>query len=95
MSNQIQGSVASIGETGRLITDIKTGVLADAPRDESLHVQFGGHETFGLYDVDHDQPTGTLVARLGSSGHLEIEIVGMNIADMLGIKVGETVEIGW
>jgi len=36
---------------------------------------------------------GTLVARTGGSGCLEIEIVGMNVSEMLGIKVGETVSV--
>ena len=31
-----------------------------------------------------------MVAVLGDSGCLEIEIVGMNLSDMLGIKVGES-----
>ncbi len=95
MSIQIQGNVASIGETGSLVTDIDNEQLTQAPRDESIRIQFGGHETFGLYDANHDQPMGTLVASLGSSGHLEIEIVGISVAEMLGIRIGEAVEVGW
>ena len=95
LANKIQGQVNSIDESGRLISDIPNDQVADAPRDDSLSVKFGDHETVGLYPADHDQPAATMVASLGNSGFVEIEIVGISLSEMLGIKKGETVTINW
>lgn len=93
MSKTIEGSVAEIGESGNLITDISTDQVANLVADDSVTVKFGGHETHGVHPGDHEQPIGTLVALQGQSGFLEIEIVGISIAEMLGIKAGESVVI--
>ena len=95
MANQIEGKVAAIGEQGNLVTDISVDQVAVAPRDESTTVKFGDHETIGLYPSNHDQPDATLVACLGKSGFVEIEIAGLNLAEMLGIKLDEPVVIRW
>ncbi len=95
MANRIQGQVSRISETGSLITDISVDQLKEAPRDESLTVKFGDHETFGLFPSEHGQPDATMVATMGSSGCVEIEIVGIPLAEMLGIRVGEKVIVKW
>ena len=95
MSNEIKGQVTSIDDSGRLISDISLEQVADVPRDESTVVKFGDHETVGLFPADHDQPASTMVASLGNSGFVEIEIVGINLSEMLGIKVGEPVTVKW
>ena len=95
MSNQIAGHVASISENGDLITNITVDQLANIPRDDSVRIQFGGHETLGIFQSDHDQPAATMVASLGKSGCLEIEIVGVSLSDMLGIKAQTPVAINW
>ena len=93
LSNTIEGSVEKIGESGNLITDIALEQVAGLPADDSVKVTFGGHETHGVHPTVHEQPMGTLVASRGESGFLEIEIVGIGIAEMLGIKVGEAVVV--
>lgn len=95
MANRIQGQVSRISETGNLITDISVDQLNEAPRDESLTVKFGDHETFGLFPSEHGQPDATMVATMGISGCVEIEIVGIPLAEMLGIRVGEKVIVKW
>ncbi len=95
MANRIDGKVTQIGETGNLITDIPVSQIVDIPHDESVSINFGDHSTIGIFPADHDQPDATMVASLGKSGFLEIEIVGIGLADMLGIKVQQTVEIVW
>ena len=93
MSKTIEGSVEKIGESGNLITDISTDQVANLAADDSVTVKFGGHETHGVHPTDHEQPIGALVTLQGQSGFLEIEIVGISIAEMLGIKAGESVVI--
>lgn len=89
------GCVTAITKDGNLVTDLSSEQLATVPRDESLVIHFAGHETMGLYSDDHDQPTGTLVAKLNSDGLLEIEIVGMSVAELLGIPVDTPVVLSW
>lgn len=95
MSNQIEGNVASIGGNGDLITNICVDQLVNVPRDDSVRITFGGHETLGIYPADHDQPPATMVARFGKGGFLEIEIVGISLSEMLGIKTDTPVVINW
>ena len=95
MANLIEGAVASIGESGQLISDITEDQLANVPRDDNTIVKVGGHETQGLFAADHGQPDATMVAYFSTSGALEIEIVGVSLSDMLGIQPGEQVAVSW
>ena len=95
MSNQIEGKVASIGDNGDLITDISVDQFAQVPTDDSVRIKFGGHETMGIFPADHEQPSATMVASLGKSGFLQIEIVGISLSEMLGIKTDTPVVIDW
>ena len=94
-TNKVDGVVESIGDKGQLITSISNGELTEAGQDESVSVRFFEHETLGVYPENHGQPDATLVASLGSSGFLEIEIVGVSISAMLGIKKGVTVSVSF
>ncbi|MGB1930814.1 MAG: adenosylmethionine-8-amino-7-oxononanoate aminotransferase [Mariniblastus sp.] len=95
MSNLIEGHVASVNADGDLVTDISIEQIINVPRDESVRIIFGGHETIGLYPDPHDQPAATMVAKLSNSGFLEVGIVGISLSEMLGINVGEPVKIEW
>lgn len=95
MSNQIEGLVASIGGNGGLITDISVDQLVNIPHDDSVRIKFSGHETLGIYPASHDHPEATMVASLGASGFLEIEIVGVSLSDMLSIKSNTPVTVVW
>ena len=95
LANLVEGSVARIGESGQLISDITDEQLENTPRDGDTLVRFGGHETQGLFSADHGQPESTMVAYVGEGGSLEIEIVGVSLSDMLGIKAGEKISVSW
>lgn len=95
MPGKIAGTVASVSESGNLITDIATDRLQGVPTDEQVTVRCDDHETNGIFSSNHDQPASTLIAVLGSSGYLELEIVGDSAKIMLGVSVGEKVEIIW
>lgn len=95
LSNQIEGYVASISANGDLITNITLDQVANVPRDDSVSVKFGGHETLGIFPADHQQPPATMVASVDLDGFLKIEIVGISLSDMLGIKTDTAVVIVW
>lgn len=95
MSGKVEGTVVSISETGNLVTDISAEGLDNAPRDEQVTVRCDDHETNGIFDSNHDQPEATLIAIIGNSGCLELEIVGDSAKIMLGIGVGEKVQVTW
>jgi S-adenosylmethionine hydrolase len=92
---KIQGSVQSIDSFGNLITDIPADALAGVPRGEETAIVCDEHETRGIFNTYADQPPMTLVAVVGSSGKLELAIVGESAADMLGIAVGTPVTVKW
>jgi S-adenosylmethionine hydrolase len=95
LPGKIQGSVRSVDTFGNLITDITRDALAAAPRDERLRIDCDEHHTFGLFETYGDQPEMTLMALVGSSGYLELAIVGDSAALMLGIGIGAPVTLSW
>jgi S-adenosyl-L-methionine hydrolase (adenosine-forming) len=92
---RIEGTVQSIDSFGNLITDIPADALANAPRGEEVSIVCDDHETRGIFNTYGDQPEMTLIALVGSSGKLELAIVGESAAMMLGVKVGTPVTISW
>ncbi|MAD80053.1 MAG: adenosylmethionine-8-amino-7-oxononanoate aminotransferase [Pirellulaceae bacterium] len=95
MPVRIVGIVNSISESGNLVTDITADQLAGAPRDERVLVRCNDHETNGIFQVDHEQPAMTLIALIGESNCLEVEVVGDNARIMLGVSTGQKVEVCW
>ncbi len=92
---KIQGCVESIDSFGNLITNIAADALNSVPRGEETAIVCDEHETRGIFQAYADQPPMTLIAVIGSSGRLELAIVGESAADMLGISVGTAVTIQW
>ena len=92
---KIQGAVQSIDSFGNLITNIAADSLVDVPRHDAVAITCDEHETRGIFSAYADQPAMTLIALVGSSGKLELAIVGDNAALMLGITVGTPVTITW
>ena len=95
MPVRIVGIVSSISESGNLVSDITADQLAGAPRDAGVSVQCNGHTTNGIFEVGHEQPPMTLIALIGESNCLELEIVGDSARIMLGASTGGQVEVSW
>lgn len=95
MAGRIDGQVVSISESGNLVTDITADQLTSVPRDDQVTIRCDEHETLGIFEGDHEQPAFTLIAVLGGSGCLELEVVGDSAKMMLGVSVGEKVEVHW
>lgn len=95
VAGKIEGKVESVDSFGNLITNITTEQLADVPRDESVETDCDGHQTQGIFATYDEQPPMTLVAVIGSSGALELAIVGDSAKIMLGADVGAPVTVSW
>jgi S-adenosyl-L-methionine hydrolase (adenosine-forming) len=92
---RIDGSVLEIDSFGNVITNITAAMLAGRATDKRACIACNIYETWGIYHTYADQPRGTLCALIGSSGRLELAIVGDNAAARLGLKVGMPVAIAW
>lgn len=92
---KIAGRVQSIDSFGNLITDITESALVDVPRSEGTTITCDEHQTLGIFRTYAEQPEMTLIALVGSSGNLELAIVGDSAALMLGVKVGTPVTVSW
>jgi len=92
---KIEGVVVSISDTQTLVTDITPEALSNAPQGPEVTTHCDGHETPGIYTLDHDEPPGTFLALIGLSGNLELTILGEDISMMLGIRPGERVTVKW
>ena len=95
MPGQVVGKIVAFSQQGNLVSDISADQLHQAPRDESVVIRCDEHETNGLFDGVHNQPEATLIARIGPSGKLELEIVGDSAKIMLGVPLGETITVQW
>ncbi len=94
-ANKIEGTVQSTDSFGNLITDISADSLKNVPRGEEVTIHCDEHETHGIFNTYGDQPEMTLIALVGSSGQLELAIVGENASLMLGVRVGTPVKVTW
>jgi S-adenosylmethionine hydrolase len=93
--SKLEGTVLEIDSFGNVITNITVEMLAGHPTDERACVVCGLYETWGIYATYGQQPSGTLIAVVGSSGRLELAIVGDNAARRLGIQIGSPVTLAW
>lgn len=92
---RIEGAVLEIDSFGNLVTNISAEMLAGRPTDERVCVICSIYETWGIYHAYADRPGGTFIALIGSSGRLELAVVGDNAAERLGIQVGTRVVVAW
>jgi S-adenosylmethionine hydrolase len=94
-ARKIEGTVRSIDSFGNLVTDIPADALTNVPRGEQTIITCDEHETHGIFNTYEDQPASTLIALVGSSGQLELAIVGDSAKIMLGVTVGTPVVVTW
>ena len=92
---KIEGTVVAYGPTGNLVTDIANDRLKGVPAGDSVRVICDEHETIGIYAADHQEEPSTLMAVLGTSGSLELTIVGDSAKIMLGVPLKEKVVVKW
>lgn len=92
---KIEGSITSIDSFGNLITDITDEMLANTPTDDTVEIVCDEHETRGIFKTYGDQPEMTLMALVGSSGKLELAIVGDSAKIMLGVSAGTPIVVKW
>ncbi len=92
---KIEGVIESIDSFGNLISNITADQLANVPRGETTVVECDEHQTQGIFTTYSDQPEMTLVALVGSSGKLELAIVGDSAKIMLGVRVGTPITVVW
>jgi S-adenosyl-L-methionine hydrolase (adenosine-forming) len=95
LEGKIHGTVIAIDSFGNLITNISHDLLAGKPNDNRACVVCGIYETNGIYKAYGQQAPGMLVALIGSSGRLELAIVGDNAARRLGVAIGTPVAVAW
>ena len=55
-----------------------------------LVVQIADQQISGLHSTYADAPVGALIALIGSSEQLELAVRNGNAAQMLGVRVGDT-----
>ncbi|MFY8201126.1 MAG: adenosylmethionine-8-amino-7-oxononanoate aminotransferase [Pirellula staleyi] len=96
MANRIQGTVVEVNGAGDLITDIVEEKWVGIKRTfETKIVVDDEHETFGLFDSNHQQPPMTLIAIVESNRPLRLHLVADSASAMLGVSKGAKVEILW
>ncbi len=95
VKEKVRGEVMAIDSFGNLITNILAHHLADMPKDNRACVACGIYETNGIFQSYGGHVPGMLVALIGSSGRLELAVVGDNAAERTGVTIGTPVIVGW
>lgn len=74
--------------------NISTNVLIeDLKTHHDLVINLHGYSIPGLFSAFGDQPPGSLIALIGSTGSLIISVVNGNAAERIGANVGDQVEV--
>lgn len=92
---QIAGEVLLVDSFGNLITNIARPHLEAVPPDEPVAVYCGEVRINGILRTYGERPAGHVVALVGSSGQLELAIVGGSAARELGLGAGTPVRVCW
>lgn len=96
VASKIKGTVVEVSESGDLITDIGMEKLAEVKRSpETKIIVDEEHETFGIFDANHNQPAMTLIAIAEQQKPLRLHLVDDSAAMMLGVRKGASVEVLW
>ncbi|MEE2737110.1 MAG: SAM-dependent chlorinase/fluorinase [Planctomycetota bacterium] len=90
----LKGEVIAVDSFGNLITNIERLHLTDIPKT-SVRILVDHHETTGIFNTYSDVEPHTLIALVGSNQHLEIAVTQENASELLGVRVGMTVELLW
>ena len=85
-----QGEVITVDHFGNLGTNIMGD---DLPERVSLRVRIAGREIQGISRTFGERAPGELVALIDSDGALAVAIVNGDAAQVLGVQVGERVEV--
>lgn len=94
-ADRIHGVVEHIDSFGNLVTNITAEMLTGRITDERVVVVCGLYETWGIRQTYAEQLEDTFIAIIGSSGRVELAIVGDSAAKRLGIPVGAPVVLAW
>jgi S-adenosylmethionine hydrolase len=95
-AGEIEGRIRYIDRFGNALTDLRDEALERAfpgASEESLVVRVGSQTIRGIARSYGDRPVGTVVAVMGSSGRLEIAMVGGDVSLRFGIGVGDHVRV--
>jgi len=92
---KIAGEVLDVDSFGNLITNITAEMLAGVPTQSQIRVTCDRHEVQGIASTYADQPPSELIALVGSSGRLELAVVGGSAAAALRVVVGAPVTVVW
>jgi hypothetical protein len=88
-SNAIRGAVRMIDSFGNVISNIRGDTLKSMPLDVTATICCGGQTVAGFANVYADASDGQLIALIGSSGYVELAVVGGSAAARSGVGPGE------
>jgi hypothetical protein len=89
----IRGEIIHTDRFGNIITNIEGRHLKVLFQDDAIAIEVGGQTVPGLSATYSEAPPGTLLALIGSSGHLEIAINGGHAASFLGVHHGHMISV--
>ena len=91
---EIAGAIVWFDRFGNLITNITAAMLTTADL-ATVRVEFGLDAIAGISKTYADLPAGSLTALIGSSGYLEIAVVGGSAEDRFDAAPGAAVTVRW
>lgn len=92
---QLTGVVLASDTFGNLITNLELHHCAEISDWAGVTTTCAGHTISGLVRTYGARPAGSLVALFGSSGKLELAVVGGHAAQQLQATVGQAVHLAW
>jgi S-adenosylmethionine hydrolase len=87
----LTGAVLWLDAFGNVITNVTAQMLAECGDPQTLLVTCAGAAAHGIVRTYGERPKGELIALLGSSGRLELAVVGGSAAQRLHVQPGDPV----
>lgn len=91
--DRIKGEIIHIDRFGNCITNIEKQHLRESFHKGRIILKVGNHTVRKLSATYSDVPPGTILALIGSFGHVEIAFNGGHAASLLNVGLGHGVEI--
>jgi hypothetical protein len=92
---RIEGAILLVDSFGNLVTNIPAEALPRPGDRRAIQVWCRGHRVAGLSQTYGNCPAGSLAALVGSSGRLEVAIVGGSAAAAIHAQAGDAVTVTW
>ena len=89
----IRGSVIYVDSFHNLVVNVNKDLFGKIRKERNYTISFRREKITGISDSYHDVPEGEMLCLFNSAGYMEIAINSGKAGNLLGLNIGDTVQI--